>query len=350
MLDNIIHIKDKKPFTQNEIYILSSVFGFLIGLFLFIFFTPNYYKYKGPVELEIVPGESLSKVIDSLYEKELIPNETVMHIAAFLYGAEKNIKAGKYKVENGLSYFDMVELLLEGSPSNQKLITIPEGIWQHNLASLVAKIFNLDSDRIMELSKDKKFLGRLGVAARTLEGYLLPETYYLFDNSNEEEILSKLKYEMDKLFEPDSVKLQMLKLGMNKHQILTLASIIDGESNIIDEFKRISGVYHKRLKKRIALQADPTVQYLIRNRRRHNKVYYKDLEIDSPYNTYKYVGLPPGPINNPGKDAVLAALFPEDNDYYYFVADGSGGHVFAKTLSQHNRNVNSYREWRRSQK
>lgn len=351
MRDNIIHIiEKKKSLSPNEIYLISSVFGFLLGLFLFIFFTPNYFKYHTPVEFEIQQGSSLTKVIDSLVDKELVPNKTMMHIAAFMYGAETKVKAGKYKIENGLSYFGMIELLLEGSVSNQKLITIPEGIWQHNLASLVSKTFNVDSSEIIRLSNDKTFLRKLGIPDNTIEGYLLPETYYLFEDSNAEEILVKLKSEMDKIFEPDSVRLQMLKMGMNKHEILTIASIIDGESNIIDEFKRISGVYHNRLKKKIALQADPTVQYLKRHKRRRNKIYYKDLEIDSPYNTYKYAGLPPGPINNPGKEAVLAALYPEEHDFYYFVADGSGGHVFAKTLSQHNRNVNNYREWRRSQK
>jgi UPF0755 protein len=138
------------------------------------------------------------------------------------------------------------------------------------------------------------------------------------------------------------------ELDMSDNEVLTLASIIEGESNIVEEFAKISGVYHNRLKIGMALQADPTIQYLVRNKRK-NKIYFKDLEIDSKYNTYKYAGLPPSPINNPGKDAIFAALYPEENNYYYFVADGTGGHIFAKNYAEHQKNVNEYRKWRRSQ-
>ena len=136
---------------------------------------------------------------------------------------------------------------------------------------------------------------------------------------------------------------------MDKNKILTMASIIDGESNLVNEFKRISGVYHNRIKKGWKLQADPTVQYLVRQKRKKvNRIFYKDLEIDSKYNTYKYYGLPPTPINNPGKEAILAALYPEKHDYYFFVADGNGGHHFAKNHKEHQINVNRYRTWRRN--
>jgi len=156
---------------------------------------------------------------------------------------------------------------------------------------------------------------------------------------------------MQEIFSEPKVIERMKELHMNENQILTLASIIDGESNKVEEFKKISGVYHNRLRRGMLLQADPTIQYIVRHRRRKvNKIYYKDLTIDSPYNTYKYRGLPPSPINNPGKDAIMAALYPEKNNYLYFVADGSGGHVFSKTISQHLRNVQSYRGWRNSRR
>ncbi|MBN1639451.1 MAG: endolytic transglycosylase MltG, partial [Ignavibacteriales bacterium] len=205
----------------------------------------------------------------------------------------------------------------------------------------------LDSARIMELSGNKNFIQSLGLDVDDLEGYLLPETYYFYIDRNEEQVLKKLKEEMDKVFD-DSARAQIENLGMTKHQILILASIIDGESNIIEEFKTISGVYHNRLKKKMLLQADPTVQYLIRNRE-DKRVRASDLALDSPYNTYKYIGLPPTPINNPGKAAILAALYPEQHDYYYFVADGTGGHKFAKTYSEHQIYVREYRRWLRNQ-
>jgi UPF0755 protein len=347
-LKNIISIKKKPLLTNTELYVVFSLFGFIVGLLLFIFYTPNYFDSDRAIEFEIKQGASFTTVVDSLYSKGVIPSQNLMHIAAFLYSAETNVKAGKYNIPNGLSYFKLIELLLTGSKSNQIKVTIPEGIWQHNLAGLLAKELNLDSVKILYLSSDKGLLRTLGINANSIEGYLLPETFYFYDNIDEYDALKKLYVEMNRVFEIDSVKMKLKELNMTKHEILTMASIIDGESNIRSEFRKISGVYHNRLKKSMLLQADPTVQYLKRHSKRRNRIYYKDLEIDSPYNTYKYAGLPPGPINNPGKDAVLAALFPEEHNYYYFVADGTGGHVFAKTLKQHNRNVSEYRRWRRN--
>ncbi len=347
-LKNIVNVeRERMPLNKNDILLIAAFFGLLFGWLIYFFFGPNYYGGTSPKVLTVKKGANFEEVIDSLYADRIIPNKFGMRVSAFIYGAEKQIKAGKYLIPNGLSYMDILDLLIKGVPAKQKLVTIPEGIWQKDLASLLHKQLGLDSAKIMRLSRDKKFLRSLGIRANNLQGYLLPDTYYFFLNMTEKDVLRKLKRAMDKIFEREDVRRQMRKLQMTKHEILTLASIIDGESNITGEFKRISGVYHNRLNRGMKLQADPTIQYLLRNRKRHNKIYYKDLEIDSPYNTYKYRGLPPGPINNPGKEAIFAALFPERNNYYYFVADGSGGHVFAKSLSQHLRNVRKYRQWRR---
>jgi len=342
--------KHKFKISKSEVYISTAVFGFLFGLMLFIFFAPNYYKQTSPVEFKIPAGSSLTSVVDSLYKRRIISSKKSMQAAAFMFGVDKNIKAGSYKIPNGLSYFALLKLFLDGSPEKQISVTIPEGVWQFNLAQLLSDALPLDKEKLMDLSEDKVFLKSLGINAKTIEGYLLTETYYFYEDISEEEALRKLKFEMDKLFAPRSIINRMFELGMSKHEILTIASIIEGESNIVSEFPRISGVYHNRLKKGIRLQADPTIQFLKRHKSNKNRILYVDLEIDSPYNTYMYDGLPPGPINNPGKDAVMAALYPEKHDYYYFVADGKGGHIFAKTITEHNKNVSLYREWRSSQK
>lgn len=295
--------------------------------------------------LEVKKGQTLTQVIDTLYSKEIIPNKTNMKIAAIIYGAERKVKAGRYSIPNGLSYLQLVELLIEGSPDPEVLITIGEGIWQKDLAKLLKEKFGIDSSKVMELSKSRSFLNGLGINADYLEGYLLPDTYFFYAHSTAEEILRKLSNQMNRVFNDSNVVERMQELKMNKHQILTLASIIDAESNLFSEFKTISGVYHNRLKKGMLLQADPTVQYLIRDRRK-NKIYFKDLEIDSRFNTYKYAGLPPAPINNPGRDAIMAALYPEKHNYYYFVADGTGGHNYSANYIDHSKNVIRYREWR----
>jgi UPF0755 protein len=338
----------KQPFSKNELYIIAAFFGFVLSILIFTFFTPNYYEERGPRQFEVDKGATLSQVIDSLYAQDFIPSKTNMKIAAFIYGAGDRIKAGSYSIPNGMSYLDLIDLLTEGSPKEQKLVTIQEGIWQPELAGLLQRELGLDSNKIIQLSKDKNFIRSLGLKVDNLEGYLLPDTYYFFVDDKATDVLRRLKNEMDHLFDEKAEK-QMSKLGMSKHEILTMASIIEAESNIASEFATISGVYYNRLDIGMRLQADPTIQYLIRDRKRNNRILYKDLEIKSPYNTYKNRGLPPSPINNPGRKAVEAALYPEDNEYLYFVAKGDGSHFFAKSYTEHRKNVRKYRQWRRSQ-
>lgn len=342
-----IPTSDKPLITRNDFLIIASFFAFVLTLLLFTFFSPNHYKQPEPVEIDIPLGSTLAQVVDTLYSREIIPSKLNMKIVAYLYGAEKKIRAGRYNIPNGMSYVKLIKLLIDGSPVSQILLTLPEGIWQSEVAQLLQKNLNIDSANVMELSKSKSFLNYLQIEGNNLEGYLLPESYYFYSNATAEDILKKLKEEMDKFFTP-KLEARMKELKMTRNQILTLASIIDGESNLVSEFKTISGVYHNRLKKGMALQADPTVQYLIRDKRK-NRVLKKDLQIKSKFNTYLYTGLPPAPINNPGKDAIMAALYPEKTEYLFFVANGDGGHRFSKSLSEHEQNVSLYRKWRRSQ-
>ena len=341
-----LDIKNKK-ITISDWNIPAAFFGMVVGIFLYIFFIPNNISDDEKVIFEIPRGSSFNKVTQVLYEKNIIPNKINFRLAAFLVGAGNKLKAGRYEIPSSINYFSLVDYLIEGGHNEQILITIPEGIWQHDLAHLLKQKLDIDSLTFMKLSSNKYFLKKIGIESSTSEGYLLPETYYFYKDSKPDEIIEKLYSEMNKYFDEAAEK-RMKELKLNKNQILTLASIIEGESNISSEYKRISGVYHNRLKKWMRLEADPTIQYLKRHRK-HNRILYKDLEIDSPYNTYINYGLPPTPINNPGKEAVLAALYPEKNDYLYFVADGTGAHKFAKSFSEHQNNVNNYRKWRSNQ-
>ena len=344
---NFGNLLDKnKKITIHDWYIPTKIFGALLGLFLFIFFYPNPGD-GSQVIFEIPRGSNFKQVSRVLYEEGIIPNEFNFKLAAFLYGSENKLKAGRFTIPSGLNYFELIDFLLKGGFDEQVLVTIPEGIWQHDLAGLLKAKLNIDSSAFMKLSENKYFLAELGINSKSIEGYLLPNTYYFYKNSKSEEVLRKLANEMDKVFDA-KVEARLKELKMTKHEILTLASIIEAESNIPSEYKRISAVYHNRLKKWMPLEADPTIQYLKRNGK-HNRVLFKDLEIDSPYNTYKNYGLPPTPINNPGIEAIYAALYPEKNDYLFFVADGTGAHKFSKSYKEHLRNVEAYRKWRQSQ-
>ncbi len=328
--------------SKNDFNIILAFFCFALGLMIFTFYTPNYYGSKKAIEINIKQGSTFNQVIDILYSKKIIHNKTYLRLAAMFYGAENKIKAGDYKIPNGLSYFGLIDYLIKSPYSNQTLVTIPEGIWLPDLAKIMQKKLHLDSTKFMSLCYDPSFIRKFGLDTDNLEGYLLPDTYYFLNNSTEENVITKLINEMKLLFTPKILN-RCKELNMTEKEILTLASIIDGESNKISEFSRISSVYHNRLRIKMNLQADPTVQYLVRNER-PKRILKKHLEIVSPFNTYLYNGLPPAPINNPGKDAIMAALYPEQNNYYYFVADGTGGHRFAKTLEEHNSNVVLYKK------
>ena len=349
MIKNLMELKNKSKIfiSQNEIYLLIVFFFFVFAVLFFSFFLPNKFNSNKPIEFEIKKGETLESIADTLYSKKIIPNKLNFRIAVLLSGAEKNIKAGDYVIDRALSYFQLIEILSGKIISSQKKITIPEGIGQKELASLLHKELGIDSTEFLALSRNKAFIFSLGLNVNNLEGYLLPETYYFYPSSGAQGILKKLNNEMKNFLA--NKKERMKELKMSEHEILTLASIIDAESNNFSEFKTISAVYHNRLKRKIALQADPTISYLIKDRT-NKRIMKSDLQIDSKFNTYKYVGLPPAPINNPGKQAIIAALYPEKNNYLYFVADGNGSHIFATTYDEHLLNVRNYRQWLKSQK
>ncbi|NLT50324.1 MAG: endolytic transglycosylase MltG [Ignavibacteria bacterium] len=332
---------------KNNKAVLFS-FCFILGILFYTYFTPNYFPGNSEVEYLVKKGDNMSKVVEDLYKLKVIPNKTNFKIAAFITGADKKLRAGYYRFKSGTTYFELIDLLTSEGHNFQKLVTLPEGLWQHKMAQILQKEAAVDSSEFINLSYDVNFIRKLGLDVNNLEGYLLPETYYFEVPASAEDVIKKLKSENDKIFS-DSVLQQIKEMGLTRHKILTLASIIEGESNKPSEFKTISGVYHNRLKKGMLLQADPTIQFLKRHRNDKNRILYKDLEINSPYNTYIYAGLPPGPINNPGKDAILAAIYPEKNNYLFFVADGNGGHNFSRTYGEHLVNQNKYRIWRDSQ-
>ncbi|KUO62495.1 hypothetical protein APF79_08345 [bacterium BRH_c32] len=320
----------------------------MVGILTYIFFFPNSYYFNPKVTLDIKQGMNLNNVLDSLKSKGVIKNRLSLKLVAYIYNAQTKIKAGKIVIPNALSNVELVELLLSTTKKIDKLISIGEGIWQNKLAKLFKDSLGIDSSKFMQLSTDKVFLKSLGFDGDNIEGYLLPETYYFYLDSSPQNIIKKL-YSSQNSFFNNYIKTKGYKTELTRHEILTLASIVDGESNKLSEFRTIAGVYLNRLKIGMPLQADPTVQYLIREER-GDELYRRDFLIKSDYNTYLNRGLPPGPINNPGKEAILAVINPEKHNFLYFVADGTGGHVFASSFIQHQINVGRYKAWQRNSK
>ena len=209
---------------------------------------------------------------------------------------------------------------------------------------MCAQQLGIDSAEFIELAHKDSLLKHHQIKGNSLEGYLMPDTYNFYWKQNPHEIISKL-LDVQLSFWNETCFEKAQKQSLSKHQILTLASIIEAEAIVDEERPIISGVYHNRLKKGMNLAADPTVQYALGKSKR---LLYSDLKIDNPYNTYRFSGLPPGPINCPSRKSIQAAIQPSKHNYYFFVAlgDGSGKHVFSETAIQHMKAVQSYRKQR----
>lgn len=330
-----------------DVITIVAVFILILTLSYITFFTPNYYKMNSPVTFDVRKGESFSSITDRLYSLDIIPSKNNFKIAGFIYGAEKKIRAARFHIPNGMSYLDLLDLFISGECDFQRTLTINPGQTIKWLAHRLQKYVYIDSSEFANLANNKSFADSLGLRQKSFEGYLFTSDYEIYERSSPAEVV-KIFYDGFKNFFNDSLIARTEEIGFTVNEIITLASIIKGETNKVEEMSRISGVYHNRLRIGMRLQADPTIQYVIPGG--WKKLTFKDLEMDSPYNTYKFSGLPPGPINSPGEAAILAALYPEKNNYLYFVADGTGGHRFGKTLSEHNNNVKKYREWLRTQK
>jgi UPF0755 protein len=336
----------KNLLSKKQFIFITAVFIILLMWFFYIFFTPNYYSVQAPVKFEIQKGQSLSEIVDNLYNKGIIPNKVNMKIATFVSGADKSFRTARYYIPNGLSYLNLVDLFVKGKADFQKEVYIRDGLSIKWMAFKLKQEADIDSASFVNMARDKSVAGSLGIDANDLQGYLMPGTYWFYQHSQAREIINQMVDHFHN-FMADSLRQQAKKLGYSIHDVLTLASIVKGETNDVEEMPTIAGVYYNRLRIGMPLQADPTVQYAQPDG--WKKLSYHDLKIDSPYNTYKYTGLPPGPINNPGKNAILAALYPDSNKYLYFVANGEGGHNFSKTYSQHLKKVRQYRRWLRTQ-
>ncbi|APF19543.1 aminodeoxychorismate lyase [Caldithrix abyssi DSM 13497] len=286
----------------------------------------------GKVEIVIPKGASLQAVADTLAKKGLIKNAPVFVFWARGLGIETRIPSGRFKIPMGLTYPQLANYLTRVKPEFRS-VTLIEGWPTEKILAELSSALNLNRKILDSLTRDTTLLKEYGIPAKNVTGYLLPDTYVFAEGVSEEQVIRFLIEQTLKIFEADSVKQKMREMGFNRHQVVTLASIVEGEAMIDEERPIIASVYLNRLKRGMRLQADPTIQFIITDGPR--RLTYKDLKIDSPYNTYRYAGLPPGPINNPGKKSILATVFAAKTKYLYFVARGDGSHVFTVTAREH---------------
>lgn len=312
--------------------LLTCFILFTGATFFWIFFSPTTMGNKDEVfTLKIRRGTSFDGILTLMLEQGIIQRDTKIKMAAKILGWTDKLKAGKYEIRGGSSSYRLLKTLVQGDVAIV-WVTIAEGKNARQIASILKQKVEIDSAHFMQLVNDSLYTRKLGIDAPSLEGFLFPETYGFYWGMKSETIIPVMVNQFKKQFN-DTLRFRTKELGFSVLELITLASIIEGEVALDSERALISAVYHNRLKKGIRLQADPTIQYIIEGGPR--RLLKKDLEIDSPYNTYKYPGLPPGPINNPGLASIQASLFPADVKYLYFVAKGDGSHIFSTSLQEH---------------
>tara|TARA_Y100001970_G_scaffold252343_1_gene326069 strand:+ start:723 stop:1757 length:1035 start_codon:yes stop_codon:yes gene_type:complete len=326
-------------------FILLVLVAIIVTIYLTILFWPQNNMTKS-TKITINQGESLSNISKKLSNGGVIANEKVFEAATKIMGLEKSIKVGSFSFKNENVNRDIINLLVFGSPE-VKRITILEGWNIKQISKHLSAKMGFDYNNLINIMNDNDFVNSLGILSDNLEGYLYPDTYYFFEGEEEKSVIKRLVREHRKFWSNENID-KLNSINLNKHEIVTLASIIEGEAIYDSERAIISAVYHNRLKKGMKLQADPTVQYIIDDGPR--RLLNKDLRIKSPYNTYLFEGLPPGPINSPGFESLKAALYPEKNDYFYFVAKGDGYHTFSKNEKQHKKAKRAFQRVRRKVK
>ncbi|MCE1245856.1 MAG: endolytic transglycosylase MltG [Firmicutes bacterium] len=297
-----------------------------------------------PVKLTITEGMPASEVAQILEETKVVKSAFLFRIVMKTTGADKQLKPGDYQVSPDQTMMEIVHLLKSGN-LRQRLVSIPEGL---TIPQIAAK---LEEKGIV---KKADFLGAVksgtfnvnGNPTKNLEGYLMPETYDFPEEFKASDVILRMVKEFDTKAVPLYLENQKsLPYALSLAQVVTLASLIEREAQVPAERPVIASVYYNRLKKGMYLQCDATVQYALGE----NKpvLTYDDLKIDSPYNTYKNPGLPPGPIANPGLESIRAALQPEKTDYLYYVRNdvkNDGSHVFSRSLEEHNQAIQQYQK------
>ncbi len=321
---------------------VGIVVVFLGALFLSFIYLPHSNGRNSNVV--VTKGMPLAEIAYTLDTADVIPSSYAFIVAAKLSKNGARLQSGVYRFPDNLTIPEVIDILAEGNYQVQKWITIPEGSTIRRVASIVQKHLDIDSAAFVKTTRNKRMIRSTGFTVSSLEGYLLPDTYLFKITATAEEIVAAMAGQMREFLLPFYKR--MNEINMTRHELLAMASIVEGETRLESERARVAGVYYNRLRRGMLLQADPTVQYIIPDGPR--RLLYRDLRIDSRYNTYKYKGLPPGPINNPGKKAVLAALYPEKHKYLFFVADGKGGHIFSRNAAEHERAVAEYRKIQRA--
>lgn len=286
----------------------------------------------------VAPGQDVGVLSGILGKEGIILDPAKFRLYAWIRGYDKRIKAGEYALSSDMSPLDILRTIMSGKVQLYR-ITIPEGYDLKQIAAVVEKANLGTVPEFLRVATDAELLDRERITGESFEGYLFPETYYFPRRVSAEKIIMTMVRRFHTVFTPEWER-RAEDLGFSTHEVTTLASIIEKETGAAFERPLISSVFHNRFRKKMRLESDPTVIYGIKNF--NGNITRKDLTSPTPYNTYTNRGLPPGPIANPGRASLEAALYPLDTPFLYFVSKGDGTHQFSKNIEDHNLAVRKY--------
>ncbi len=329
---------------MRKLFIILIVSGLIVTIGIYINLIRYAHSPAGTATedkvITIRPGENFREIADILFEEGLIRHPNKFILFARIKDYDEKIKAGDYLLSANMPPAVQLQTLVKGKIHFKK-VTIPEGYTIRLIAGLLEKHDVCPASRFIKKATDEDFAKDMGVEGETFEGYLFPDTYYFSRNESVKTVIENMVNRLFSLISPE-MRRRMEKIGFSFHEMLTLASLIEKEAGVTDEMSLISSVFHNRLQKNMRLQSDPTVIYGLSDF--DGNLTRKHLRTKTPYNTYTIKGLPPGPIANPGLDAIRAALYPADTSYIFFVSRNDGTHEFTASLREHKRAVRRFQK------
>ena len=326
---------------RRETAALIALVVLLTGIVFYRYATTPVNPLAAAATINIPKGSGFFRITEILNDAGRVGNRPFFWVLALGKKAEKHIRAGEYELTGAMSPSEILDKLVRGAIKDYPVI-LPEDITVNEVARRLSVFKLINEKEFATLAVDRSFLASLDIEADSIEGYLYPDTYRFDRSMTTQEILRIIVGKFWKEVTPEMRK-RAEEIGLTHAQWVTLASIIGKESGNKDEKELISAVFHNRLAKGMKLQSDPTAVYNLEQDGTHVKtVLLRHLKSDTPYNTYRINGLPPGPIANPGIDSLRAALYPAKVDYLYFVAKNDGSHDFSANLAAHNRAVSKY--------
>jgi UPF0755 protein len=331
----------------NRAIKIALVVVVVIPLLLSAWFSFEFYlaPKASPKEIFFVveKGQGVHDIAQNLKEKGVIKNRQAFRLGYNIYYSSKSLKAGEYMFNLPMSPKDILKMLTDGKVYLHSL-TIPEGLTRKEIARHLDSLDFTDEREFLAASSKTKIISSLDKEAKNLEGYLFPETYHLPKGISAEKIISTLISQFKDVFSEGWQK-RAREIEMTPREVVILASLIEKETFLSEEKKVVSAVFHNRLRIRMKLDCDPTIIYALKEEGRfRGRLLKKHLKLESPYNTYRNRGLPPGPICSPGRGSIEAALYPAQEKYLYFVSKKDGSHHFSSSFRDHQNAVRRYRK------